>query len=129
MKKQELDSDIQREYNRQRDYLEKSVENLKKKLLKDSDVHRQDNTRVLQENVQLIIEINNLRREIDYLKRERQQQRLHVSKLKSTTKSSTASGGSGPSSHRVVACTPCLNSGTCNASCRKVRARSTSAHT
>ena len=36
------------------------VENLKKKLLKDSDVHRQDNTRVLQENVQLIIEINNL---------------------------------------------------------------------
>jgi len=94
VKKQELDSDIQREYNRQRDYLEKSVENLKKKLLKDSDVHRQDNTRVLQENVQLIIEINNLRREIDYLKRERQQQRLHVSKLKSTTKSSTASGKS-----------------------------------
>ncbi|CAE7596826.1 CFAP57 [Symbiodinium natans] len=96
VKKQELDSDIQREYNRQRDYLEKSVDNLKKKLLKDSDVHRQDNTRVLQENVQLIIEINNLRREIDYLKRERQQQRLHVSKLKSTTKSSTASGKSEP---------------------------------
>lgn len=95
VKKQELDSDIQREYNRQRDYLEKSVENLKKKLLKDSDVHRQDNTRVLQENVQLIIEINNLRREIDYLKRERQQQRLHVSKLKSTSKSS-ASGKSEP---------------------------------
>jgi len=82
VKKQELDSDIQREYNRQREYLEKSVESLKKKLIKDSDVHRQDNTRILQENVSLIREINDLRREIDFLKRERQQQRLHVSKLK-----------------------------------------------
>ncbi|CAE8610875.1 unnamed protein product [Polarella glacialis] len=92
VKKQELDSDIQREYNRQRDYLEKSVESLKKKLLKDSDVHRQDNTRILQENVSLIREINDLRREIDYLKRERQQQRLHVSKLKGASqKGSTTS--------------------------------------
>lgn len=90
IKKQELDADIQREYNRQRDYLEKSVESLKRKLLKDSDVHRQDNTRILQENVQLIREINDLRREIDYLKRERQQQRLNVSKLKGG-KTATAS--------------------------------------
>eukprot|EP00930_Biecheleria_cincta_P056908 TRINITY_DN42926_c0_g1_i1.p1 TRINITY_DN42926_c0_g1~~TRINITY_DN42926_c0_g1_i1.p1 ORF type:complete len:1216 (-),score=324.29 TRINITY_DN42926_c0_g1_i1:285-3932(-) len=85
VKKQELDSDIQREYNRQREYLEKSVDSLKKKLLKDSDVHRQDNTRILQENVSLIREINELRREIDFLKRERQQQKLHVSKLKGAT--------------------------------------------
>merc|ERR1712048_24758 len=83
IKKQELDSDIQREYNRQRDYLEKSVESLKRKLLKDSEVHRTDNMRVLQENVALIREINELRREINYLKHERQQQRLNVSKLKS----------------------------------------------
>ena len=34
VKKQELDTDIQREYNRQRDYLEKSVDNLKRKPLK-----------------------------------------------------------------------------------------------
>merc|ERR1712232_275954 len=40
VKKQELDPDIQREYGRQREYLEKSVDSLKKKLLKDSDVHR-----------------------------------------------------------------------------------------
>merc|ERR1719436_1901030 len=43
IKKQELDGDIHREYNRQRDYLEKSVESLKRKLLKDSEVHRTDN--------------------------------------------------------------------------------------
>merc|ERR1712187_991416 len=65
IKKQELDPDIQREYNRQRDYLEKSVESLKRKLLKDSEVHRQDNTRVLQENVALIREINELQAQID----------------------------------------------------------------
>merc|ERR1719356_1436020 len=69
IKKQELDSDIQREYNRQRDYLDKSVESLKRKLLKDSEVHRQDNTTILQENVELIREINGLRKEIDFLKR------------------------------------------------------------
>merc|ERR1712054_450063 len=90
IKKQELDSDIQREYNRQRDYLEKSVESLKRKLLKDSEVHRQDNMRILQENVALIREINDLRREIEYLKRERQQQRLHVFKLKSSGKPAQA---------------------------------------
>merc|ERR1711959_409000 len=82
IKKQELDSDIQREYNRQRDYLEKSVESLKRKLSKDSEVHRQDNMRILQENVALIREINDLRKEINYLKHEKQQQKLHVSKGK-----------------------------------------------
>merc|ERR1719356_2389059 len=97
IKKQELDSDIQREYNRQRDYLEKSVDSLKRKLLKDSHVHHSDNTRILQENVALIREINDLRREIDYLKKERQQQRLNVSKLKSSSKSTGASPSSGSS--------------------------------
>merc|ERR1712137_613637 len=93
IKKQELDSDIQREYNRQTDYLEKSVESLKRKLLKDSEVHRQDNTRILQENVALIREINELRREIDYLKKERQQQRLNVSKLKGQSSPAARSTG------------------------------------
>merc|ERR1712151_291914 len=93
IKKQELDSDIQREYNRQRDYLEKSVESLKRKLLKDSQIHRSDNTRILQENVALIREINDLRREIDYLKKERQQQRLNVSKLKGQSSPAARSTG------------------------------------
>merc|ERR1711920_53887 len=83
IRKQELDADIQREYNRQRDYLEKSVESLKRKLIKDSDVHRQDNTRILQENVALIKEINELRHQIDYHKWKRQQQKLNVNSAKS----------------------------------------------
>merc|ERR1712136_289220 len=88
IEKQELDADIQLEYNRQREYLEKSVESLKRKLLKDSEVHRQDNMRILQENVALIREINDLRLEINHLKHERQQQRLDVSKMKSTARRS-----------------------------------------
>lgn len=85
--KQELDPDIQREYTRQRDYLEKSVESLKRKLQKDSEVHRQDNMRILQDNVQLIREIDDLRRDINFLKHERQQQRLNVSSKSRTQKS------------------------------------------
>merc|ERR1711988_245416 len=80
IKKQELDSDSQKEYLRQKDYLERSVESLKRKLLKDSEVHRQDNMRIMQENVSLIREINDLRKEINFLRHERQQQRLHVTR-------------------------------------------------
>merc|ERR1711988_960371 len=66
----DLDTDSQKEYNRTRDYLEKSVDSLKRKLQKDSEVHRIDNMRIMQENVSLIREINDLRREINFLKHE-----------------------------------------------------------
>eukprot|EP00003_Mantamonas_plastica_P007526 TRINITY_DN1634_c0_g1_i5.p1 TRINITY_DN1634_c0_g1~~TRINITY_DN1634_c0_g1_i5.p1 ORF type:complete len:1021 (+),score=468.18 TRINITY_DN1634_c0_g1_i5:488-3550(+) len=63
-----LDADIQKEYNRQRAYLEKSVAQLKAKLKRDSDMHKKDNQRIMQENVALIKEINNLRRELKQMK-------------------------------------------------------------
>jgi len=75
-KRQDLDTDMQKEYNRQRDYLEKSVDSLKRKLEKDSQAHRIDNMRIMQENVSLIREINDLRREINNLKHERTAQEL-----------------------------------------------------
>merc|ERR1719253_310574 len=71
LKKSDLDTDMQKDYNRQRDYLEKSVDSLKKKLEKDSQAHRIDNMRIMQENVSLIREINDLTREINALKHER----------------------------------------------------------
>ena len=43
-----LDADIQREYGRQREHLEKSVASLRKKLNKDSEIHHADNVRVMQ---------------------------------------------------------------------------------
>ena len=59
-----LDEDLQLEYARQREFLEKSIENLKRKLRKDSEAHKSDNTRLMNENVALIKEINELRREM-----------------------------------------------------------------
>mmetsp|Transcript_66659 Transcript_66659/g.172544 ORF Transcript_66659/g.172544 Transcript_66659/m.172544 type:complete len:523 (-) Transcript_66659:96-1664(-) len=77
-KKLDLDTDMQTEYKRQRDYLEKSVDSLKRKLEKDSQGHRIDNMRIMQENVSLIREINDLRREINQLKHERTAQELQA---------------------------------------------------
>jgi len=59
-----VDADIQKEYARQREHLERSVASLRKKLAKDTEIHRADNVRVMQENVTLIKEINDLRREL-----------------------------------------------------------------
>lgn len=62
MAREEADSDIAKEYARQKEYLERSIDALKKKLAKDSAMHRADNLRVMQENMSLIHEINDLRR-------------------------------------------------------------------
>jgi len=44
----QVDHDIQKEYNRQRDYLEKTVDSLKRKLSKDMDLHKTDSMRIMQ---------------------------------------------------------------------------------
>ncbi|XP_013398082.1 cilia- and flagella-associated protein 57 [Lingula anatina] len=59
-----VDADIQKEYARQREHLERSVASLRKKLAKDTEIHRADNVRIMQENVSLIKEINDLRKEL-----------------------------------------------------------------
>lgn len=59
------EADVQKEYNRQREYLEKSVESLKRKLAKDMEMHKNDNLRLMRENVSLTKEINELRREVN----------------------------------------------------------------
>ena len=63
-----VEPDIATEYARQREYLEKSVESLKRKLNKNMELHRNDNSRMMQENVALIKEINDLRRELKGMK-------------------------------------------------------------
>lgn len=59
-----VDADIQKEYHRQREHLEHTVFSLKKKLVKDSKIHKADNVRIMQDNVSLIKEINELRKEL-----------------------------------------------------------------
>eukprot|EP00698_Gefionella_okellyi_P006107 TRINITY_DN15567_c0_g1_i1.p1 TRINITY_DN15567_c0_g1~~TRINITY_DN15567_c0_g1_i1.p1 ORF type:complete len:1180 (-),score=311.31 TRINITY_DN15567_c0_g1_i1:65-3577(-) len=76
VKEHGLDVDIQREYNRQREYLERSVASLKTKLGKETDRHKKENIRIMQENVQLIREINDLRREIKLMKQAQRQKEM-----------------------------------------------------
>jgi len=64
----EVDTEVESEHERQRTYLEGTVETLKKKLGKESRKAKQDNHRIMQENVALIKEINELRREIKALR-------------------------------------------------------------
>eukprot|EP00240_Pyramimonas_obovata_P000064 CAMPEP_0118921440 /NCGR_PEP_ID=MMETSP1169-20130426/720_1 /TAXON_ID=36882 /ORGANISM="Pyramimonas obovata, Strain CCMP722" /LENGTH=1196 /DNA_ID=CAMNT_0006862159 /DNA_START=210 /DNA_END=3800 /DNA_ORIENTATION=+ len=90
VKPTELEEDIQKEYNRQREYLEKSVESLKRKLHKDMESHRQDNMRIMQENVTLIKEINELRREVRQAKSSKSRGELDK---KAPTKKRSASAG------------------------------------
>lgn len=56
--------DLGGEYARQRNYLEKTIESLKRKLAADSEAHRADELKIMSQNVTLIRELNELRREI-----------------------------------------------------------------
>jgi len=62
-KKFESNVDIQKEFINQRVYLETCVGSLKKKFDDNMKVHKQDNLRIMKENVELIREINSLKRE------------------------------------------------------------------
>ena len=67
-RQQEVPEDVQREHARQKEFLEKTVETLKRKLAKEAEGHRDENARIMQENMDLIKEINELRREMKALK-------------------------------------------------------------
>ncbi|NXC40825.1 CFA57 protein, partial [Penelope pileata] len=61
---EEIDTDLQQEYMRQREYLERNVAALKKKVVKDQEAHQAAYVRIMRENVSLIKEINDLRQEL-----------------------------------------------------------------
>ncbi|KAL7750132.1 hypothetical protein RI367_004304 [Sorochytrium milnesiophthora] len=62
------ETDAQREYARQRDYLERTMTSMRTTVSKDQTMHRTDNAKIMQENVALIREINQLRKDIKGLK-------------------------------------------------------------
>ncbi|EQC26147.1 hypothetical protein SDRG_15999 [Saprolegnia diclina VS20] len=57
----DVDVDIQQEYARQKDYLEKSVDVLKKKYAHDVATHQHENNQARNDNMALIAEINEIR--------------------------------------------------------------------
>ncbi|NWU97125.1 CFA57 protein, partial [Upupa epops] len=59
-----VDTDLQQEYMRQREYLERNLSALKNKVVKDQKIHQASYRQVLQENISLIKEINDLRQEL-----------------------------------------------------------------
>lgn len=79
IKNDQGDADLQKEYAQQRKYLEKSVDYLRRMISKDSDVHRQENNRIMKENVTLLIEINHLRQELKNLKKRAKRQGVEPS--------------------------------------------------
>ena len=70
---QEVDTDIHKEYEQQRKYLENNVSSLKAKLDKLVKAHKQDNYRIMKENVELIGEINQLRSKVTKIQELKQQ--------------------------------------------------------
>eukprot|EP00388_Colpodella_angusta_P022066 GDKJ01056265.1.p1 GENE.GDKJ01056265.1~~GDKJ01056265.1.p1 ORF type:complete len:468 (-),score=77.89 GDKJ01056265.1:82-1284(-) len=68
--------DAQREYNRERDYLERTLTGLKHKLVKDAETSRADKSRIINDNVTLIKEVNDLRREVRTLNASKRSQQL-----------------------------------------------------
>lgn len=87
--KQDASLGIHEEFQRHRNYLERTVQGLQKKLVKDSTVFKKDSTRIMQENVALIKEINELRREISVaqkIKRESKSNTSNASQLRKQVK-------------------------------------------
>lgn len=82
-----MEVDIQQEYSRQREYLERTIASLDKKVDKDQSLHRNDNVRIMNENVSLIKEINALRKDIMFV---RQKERVYESDVVFPPISSTA---------------------------------------
>jgi len=74
----EIDPDVAKEYKRQRQFLDKSVDVLKRKLGRDMKSRRNDNMRIMQDNVALIKEINNLRKEIKRMRQVQRHKDLHA---------------------------------------------------
>ncbi|NWS73884.1 CFA57 protein, partial [Crotophaga sulcirostris] len=74
-----VDTDLQQKYTRHQECLERNLEALKKKVVKDQKLHEAAHIRIVQENVSLIKEINELRRELKVT-------RTQVHNLQSTLK-------------------------------------------
>ena len=64
VKRDQLDEDIKNEYQNQRQYLENSVNTLRKKLNKDTQVHKQDNRNIMDGNFHLLREIGEWREKL-----------------------------------------------------------------
>ncbi|XP_022054738.2 cilia- and flagella-associated protein 57 [Acanthochromis polyacanthus] len=68
VEKSRLDDDIQKAFRNQRDHLEKTVASLKRRLALSAEEHDKVYVKIMKENVTLITEINELRKELHLLR-------------------------------------------------------------
>lgn len=59
----QVDADVKVEYTKQREFLERTVNSLRRKIVKDQEMHTAENARIMSENLSLVKEVNQLRRE------------------------------------------------------------------
>ena len=78
----EINADIKKEQENQRRYLETAKATLKKRLDKEQEVAKAENTKVMRENLDLIAEIQKLRKQIvslrDIEKDKKQRAKMHA---------------------------------------------------
>ncbi|KAF4740275.1 hypothetical protein FOZ62_029855, partial [Perkinsus olseni] len=87
-----LGEEIRDEYEQQRGYLEAKVNKLRTKLQKDAEARRKDNSRIMGENIGLLSEIGELRKELQALKTERQERKMSVSRPGPFARAKAAAG-------------------------------------
>ena len=72
------DNDLHREYAQKRKYLEQNVNYLRQMLQKDQDVHKKENSKIMAENVYLLYEINDQKKECHALKQKIKQNQMQI---------------------------------------------------
>ena len=75
------DTDLHREYANKRKYLENNVNYLRLMLQKDQDVHKKENSKIMSENVYLLQEINDQRKECHALTQKIKQNQMKIDEL------------------------------------------------
>ena len=63
VKNEQGDTNLHRDYAQKRRFLENNVNVLRRMLAKDQDTHKKENSRIMKENVTLLQEINDLKKE------------------------------------------------------------------
>ena len=80
-KNEGADTDIHRDHALKRRWLEQNVNYLKRMMIKDQEVHKKENTKIMQENVYLLFEINDQIKEKHALKQKIKENYMRINEL------------------------------------------------